>query len=111
MRESLVMRKRVLGEKHPDVAQSLNNLAALLYHQTRHKENEISFQGDIANIFDDMFRYRRVYDEAEAYARESVYIYRNLENEHLRNLAGANLAESLSTLAVLLRRKVRFTEA
>ena len=34
-KESLAIRKKVLGEEHPDVAQSLNNLAALLEAQVR----------------------------------------------------------------------------
>ena len=33
--ESLRIRRNVLGNEHPDVAQSLNNLAQLLYDQVR----------------------------------------------------------------------------
>ena len=36
-KESLAIRKKVLGEEHPDVAQSLNNLAQLLQDQVRQK--------------------------------------------------------------------------
>ena len=35
-KESLAIRKKALGEEHPDVAQSLNNLALLLSDQARH---------------------------------------------------------------------------
>ena len=33
MEQALAIRKKVLGEAHPDVAQSLNNLAGLLSDQ------------------------------------------------------------------------------
>jgi len=34
------LRKRLLGDNHPDVATSLNNLAALYYSQGRYTEAE-----------------------------------------------------------------------
>ena len=34
------MRKKLLGEEHPDVASSLNNLASLYYYQRRDEEAE-----------------------------------------------------------------------
>ena len=34
-KESLAIRKKVLGDEHPDVAESLNNLAGLLSDQVR----------------------------------------------------------------------------
>ena len=34
-KESLTIRKKVFGDEHPDVAQSLNNLAELLRAQVR----------------------------------------------------------------------------
>ncbi|MEL6780562.1 MAG: tetratricopeptide repeat protein, partial [Cyanobacteria bacterium J06597_16] len=39
-REALEMRKRLLGDEHPDVASSLNNLAALYYNQGRYSDAE-----------------------------------------------------------------------
>jgi tetratricopeptide (TPR) repeat protein len=38
--EALAMRKRLLGENHPDVAMSLHNLARLYYSQERYSEAE-----------------------------------------------------------------------
>ena len=38
------MRKRLLGEEHPDVALSLNNLAALYESQGRYTEAEPLYQ-------------------------------------------------------------------
>uniref|UniRef100_UPI000A752B74 tetratricopeptide repeat protein n=1 Tax=Geitlerinema sp. PCC 9228 TaxID=111611 RepID=UPI000A752B74 len=39
-RQALEMRKRLLGEQHPDVATSLNNLAELYRSQGRYDEAE-----------------------------------------------------------------------
>ncbi|WP_139240833.1 tetratricopeptide repeat protein, partial [Geitlerinema sp. PCC 9228] len=39
-RQALEMRKRLLGEPHPDVASSLNNLAFLYQSQGRYEEAE-----------------------------------------------------------------------
>ncbi|MCA2506114.1 MAG: tetratricopeptide repeat protein [Microcystis sp. M54BS1] len=38
--EALDLRKRLLGDNHPSVASSLNNLAKLYYSQGRYKEAE-----------------------------------------------------------------------
>ncbi|NEQ87226.1 MAG: tetratricopeptide repeat protein [Moorea sp. SIO2I5] len=38
------MRKQLLGENHPDVATSLNNLAGLYYNQGRYSEAEPLYQ-------------------------------------------------------------------
>nr|NCR96576.1 tetratricopeptide repeat protein [Microcystis aeruginosa L311-01] len=38
--EALDLRKQLLGDNHPDVAQSLNNLAYLYQSQGRYKEAE-----------------------------------------------------------------------
>jgi tetratricopeptide (TPR) repeat protein len=38
--EALDLRKRLLGDNHPDVAASLNNLAGLYHFQGRYKEAE-----------------------------------------------------------------------
>ena len=38
--QALDMRKKLLGEEHPDVATSLNNLAGLYFSQGRYEEAE-----------------------------------------------------------------------
>ena len=38
--EALAMRQRLLGDEHPDVATSLNNLAGLYKHQGRYSDAE-----------------------------------------------------------------------
>ena len=40
LQQSLEMRKKLLGEKHPDVAISLNNLAKLHYSQKNYPKAE-----------------------------------------------------------------------
>jgi tetratricopeptide (TPR) repeat protein len=42
------MRQKLLGEEHPDVADSLNNLAALYYAMGRYEEAIVYFQSAIA---------------------------------------------------------------
>ena len=42
--QALELRKRLLGEEHPDVAQSLNNLAGLYRNQGRYSEAEPLYQ-------------------------------------------------------------------
>ena len=46
--ESLAIRKKMLGEEHPDVAQSLNNLAALYENQGKYDEAEKMFEESLA---------------------------------------------------------------
>ncbi|MGB2926365.1 MAG: tetratricopeptide repeat protein, partial [Limnothrix sp.] len=36
--DALQMRKELLGDRHPDVAQSLNNIAGLYYNQEKYAE-------------------------------------------------------------------------
>ncbi|WP_375471124.1 tetratricopeptide repeat protein, partial [uncultured Nostoc sp.] len=38
--QALALRRKLLGEEHPDIAQSLNNLAKLYYLQGRYIEAE-----------------------------------------------------------------------
>jgi tetratricopeptide (TPR) repeat protein len=42
--QALEMRRRLLGEEHPDVATSLNNLAGLYESQGRYSEAEPLYQ-------------------------------------------------------------------
>ena len=46
--DALAMRKRLLGDEHPDVASSLNNLASLYNKQGRYGEAEPLFQDALA---------------------------------------------------------------
>jgi serine/threonine protein kinase/Flp pilus assembly protein TadD len=73
--EALAIRRRELGNEHPDVAHSLDSLASLAYE-------------------------RADYDSAEASSRESLSIYRQLHGEEHADIAGA-----LSDLGVALSEK------
>ena len=78
---ALAIRKKVLGPKHPRVAQSLNNLARLYYSQGR-------------------------YAEAERLSKRALAIRKKvLGPEHPR------VAESLNNLAVLYGTQSRYAEA
>ena len=49
--QSLELSRKLLGEDHPSVATSLNNLAALYYGQGRYKEAEPLYVQAIAILF------------------------------------------------------------
>jgi hypothetical protein len=42
--EALAMSKRLLGEEHPDVALSLNNLASLYFSQGRYERGRTALR-------------------------------------------------------------------
>ena len=76
-KEALAIRKKVFGDEHPSVAESLNNLAGLLYSQ-----------GKI--------------NEAIPYFKETITIFKKVYgDEH------PNVATALNNLAELLRAQVR----
>jgi tetratricopeptide (TPR) repeat protein len=79
--EALAMRKRLLGNKHPDVATSLNKLASLYHHQGR-------------------------YSDAEPLSLEALAMNKQLlGDEH------PAVATNLNNLAELLRQQGRYSEA
>ncbi|PZO40651.1 MAG: tetratricopeptide repeat-containing protein [Pseudanabaena frigida] len=43
LHESLQLRRKLLGDRHPDIAYSFNNLAVLRYNQNRYDEAEALF--------------------------------------------------------------------
>ena len=49
--QALALRQKLLGDDHPDVATSLNNLASLYYSQGKYKEAEPLYQQAL-NIFE-----------------------------------------------------------
>jgi hypothetical protein len=47
--EALAMRKRLLGEEHPAVATSLNNLAGLYESQGRYERGRTALSGSVGD--------------------------------------------------------------
>ncbi|MDX2229908.1 MAG: tetratricopeptide repeat protein [Leptolyngbyaceae cyanobacterium bins.349] len=120
---ALAIRKRILGERHPDVALSLNNLASLYSAQGRYSEAEPldrrSLQiretqlgkdhSDIANSLNNLallYWNQGRYSEAEPLFRRSLQILETrLGKDH------PTVATSLNNLALLYRTQGRYSEA
>jgi CHAT domain-containing protein/Flp pilus assembly protein TadD len=122
-KDSLLIRREQLGDRHPDIAQSLNNLAVLYRRQGRYGEAEPLFQeslsisreqlGDrhpfvahglsgLASLYKDQGRY----GEAELLYQESLDIRREqLGDRH------PDVATSLNNLASLYKDQGRYGEA
>ncbi|MFZ1028611.1 MAG: tetratricopeptide repeat-containing protein, partial [Limnoraphis robusta] len=119
----LEIRERLLGENHPDVATSLNNLAELYRDQGRYNEAEPLYQrslaisekalgenhphvattlNNLALLYSDQGRY----SEAEPLYQRSLAIRQKaLGTEH------PDFADSLNNLAELYRSQGRYSEA
>jgi serine/threonine protein kinase/TPR repeat protein len=81
LRGSLVLRKKLLGDEHPEVANSLNDLAEVFYRQSK-------------------------WADAAALNRDALAMQKRLlGNEHVR------IAQSLDNLAKALRQQGEFAEA
>lgn len=116
------LRKRLLGDEHPDVSQTLNNLAYLYYTQGRYSEAEPIYQhvleidqrllgnehlniaGDLNNLATLYYDQGR-YDKAEPLFRRALELRKRLLGEH------PYVAESLSNLAGLCYSQERYSEA
>jgi tetratricopeptide (TPR) repeat protein len=121
--DALAMSKRLLGEAHPSVATSLNNLAMLYFNQGRYGEAEPLLQdalamrqrllGDehpsvatslnnLAGLYDNQGRY----GEAEPLLQDALAMrQRLLGDEH------PDVASSLNNLALLYDNQGRYGEA
>ncbi len=121
--QALAIRKKVLGDNHPDVAASLNNLAELYQSQGRYTEAEPLYQQSLA-IFKQqlgdnhpdvaqslhnlalLYEFQGRYAEAEPLYQQSLAIFKQeLGDDH------PSVAASLSLLAALYQRQGRYTEA
>ncbi|HLP88444.1 MAG TPA: tetratricopeptide repeat protein [Nostocaceae cyanobacterium] len=115
--------KQRLGEEHPNVATSLNNLAVLYYCQGRYDEAELLSQQaldlyrrllgeenlDVANSLDNLavlYISKGVYSEAEPLLQQALSLrLRMLGKEHL------DVATSLNSLAKFYCSQGRYNEA
>ncbi len=121
--QALQMRKRLLGESHPDVATSLNHLAGLYYSQGRYSEAEPLTQQalqmrkqllgeshpDVATNLNNLaFLYKSQgrYSEAEPLLKQALQMRKQLLGE-----SHPDVAASLNNLAGLYDTQGRYSEA
>jgi len=121
--QALAIRRRVLGERHPDVAAGLNSLALLYQAQGRYAEAEPLYQRSLQiaetqlgkdhpnfaislNNLAGLYRDQGRYAEAEPLYQRSLQIRETqLGKDH------PDVALSLNNLAVLYRDQGRYAEA
>src|SRR3990172_8752965 len=120
---ALKTRRVILGGAHPDLAESLNNLALVLQGKGEYDDAEPLYREslamrrkllgeehpDVAESLDDLgmlLKARGDYAGAESLVRESLAIARKLLGEE-----HPNVAESLNNLALVLHGKGNYEEA
>ena len=122
-KRTLAIRERVLGAEHPDVAMSLNNLAALYDQQGRYSEAEPLFNGalsirerilgwdhlDVALILNNL---AALYDSQGRYPEAEPLYERSLDiRERALGPYHPGVATSLNNLASLYNHQGRYAEA
>ncbi|MBD2300661.1 tetratricopeptide repeat protein [Nostoc sp. FACHB-190] len=122
-RQCLEVAKKRLGEEHPDVARSLNNLAALYLSQGRYSEAEPLYIQALAlrrkmlgeehpsvaislNNLGVLYNSQGRYSEAEPFLIQALALYRKLLGEE-----HPSVARSLNNLAFLYNSQGRYNEA
>ena len=115
--------KKILGDRHPDVAMSLNNLAELYRSQGKYKEAEPLYQQALVlsqellgdrhlyvatslNNLAGLYRSQGRYEEAEPLYQEALALFQELLGDH-----HPDVATSLGNLAELYRLQGRYEEA
>ncbi|NJK49550.1 tetratricopeptide repeat protein [Candidatus Gracilibacteria bacterium] len=121
--QALELRKRLLGENHPDVATSLNNLALLYKAQGRYAEAEPIYQQalelckrllgeDHPNLATSLSNLAKLYKAQERYSEAEPLFVQALELR--KRLLGEDhpySATSLNNLALLYYAQGRYAEA
>ena len=123
LEHALALREKVLGPEHPDVAQSLNNLAELYHAQGRYADAEPHYQRALAiqekvlgpehpdvatslNNLAALYHAQGRYAEAEPLYQRALAIWEKaLGPEH------PDVATSLNNLAVLYHAQGRYADA
>ncbi|MCG8364570.1 MAG: CHAT domain-containing protein [Pseudanabaenales cyanobacterium] len=121
--EGLALRRSLLGERHPDVAASLNILAGLYRVQERYEEAEALYRESLSirreqlgerhldvaaslNNLAELYRVQERYEEAKPLYEESLSIWREQLGDH-----HSNVAVSLNNLALLYEAQGQYEEA
>ncbi|MDJ0705670.1 MAG: tetratricopeptide repeat protein [Leptolyngbyaceae cyanobacterium MO_188.B28] len=121
--EALMLQRQLHGDVHPDVAESMNNLAVLYQDQGRYDEAEPLYEdalalrrqlhGDahpaVANSMNNLamlYRAQGRYDEAEPLYEEALALRRQLHGD-----AHLDVATSMNNLAGLYQAQGRYDEA
>lgn len=122
-RQALAMRERVLGQEHPDVAESLNDLGELYDHQGKYSEAESLYQRALAireqalgpqdpkvaeslNNLGELYSHRGKYNEAESLYQRALAI-----REQVLGSQHPKVAESLNDLGLLYYHQSKYAQA
>lgn len=112
-----------LGEEHPDVAQSMNNLASLYRFQGRYKEAELLFGQALAlnrclfgethpDVATNLNNLAGLYESQGRYSEaELLYVKTLALRQHLLGKEHPDVAGSLNNLAALYELQGRYNEA
>ena len=119
----LVSVRKILGDRHPSIATSLNNLAALYYSQGRYEAAETLYQQaltlwqellgdhhpDVATSLNNLaglYYSQGRYADAEPLYQEALQLWRELLGDR-----HPNVATSLNNLALLYKSQDRYADA
>ncbi|WP_013325063.1 tetratricopeptide repeat protein [Gloeothece verrucosa] len=122
-KQALELRKRLLGDNHPDVASSLNNLAGLYYSQGRYEQAEPLYKQalelrkrllgdnhpDVASSLNNLaglYSSQGRYEEAEPLYKQALELRKRLLGDN-----HPDVASSLNNLAGLYSSQGRYEEA
>ncbi len=121
--QALKIKRKMLGEEHPDTARSLNNLALLYVRQGKHGEAEPLYEQalkikrkmlgeehpDTAAILNNLavvYKDQKRYKEAELFLKQALEVNRKVFGEE-----HPSIASSLNNLAELYEGQGRYREA
>src|SRR5262249_36922115 len=121
-RESLAVRKKVVGDDHPTVAQTLNTLSGGLTLEGKLAEADKtsrealkgfgwSFRQGDSNDPDLLFKRGNIYFEQGNLAEAETCFRQALASRRKRSGSGQDVEVALSALGSTLRRQQRFSEA
>ncbi|NES78539.1 MULTISPECIES: tetratricopeptide repeat protein [unclassified Okeania] len=123
LHSALAINEKALGTDHPDIEDSLNNLAALYYSQGKYTKaepilqrvltiNEKALGTDHPHIVHSLYNLAQIYSEQGRYAEAELLLERALTiNEKTFGVKHRNVAHSLKNLADLYYEQGNYREA